>query len=508
MIRKSKIWAILLAVLFVFSCVYTYNPPVVKAAGKPTVAYSTHIEKIGWQGMKRNGDLAGTVGQGKRLEAIKINLENKPYSGNIEYRTHVQSYGWQPWVKNGAVSGTSGKAKRIEAIQIRLTGDIANYYDVYYRIQIQSYGWLSWAKNGAYSGSAGYAKRMEAIQVVLVEKGKSIDKATLNKQAKITSSTKTTNKPYVVKTPNIQYSTHVQTYGWQGYKMNGQMSGTSGQSKRLEGIKINLVNAPYDGGIRYKTHIQSIGWQGWKQNGAVSGTSGQAKRLEAICIELTGQMAQYYDVYYRVHAQSYGWLNWAKNGQKAGTEGYAKRLEGIQIVLVEKGKAAPGKTFKGITSASNSAYLYNKVSKQTYLVDFKTSYRNFHMGVREYDYTALDTYGNKYARSIMNLGGKQSNYGDPIHAEYNINGQYDHLKFTIAYADYDSFYLNNEGRIMIYADDRNIYSSGVITRNTRPISVDLDFGGYVHYLKIVWLSEDAYYRAPLILGTPILYKTR
>ena len=40
------------------------------------------------------------------------------------------------------------------------------------------------------------------------------------------------------------------------------------------------------------------------------------------------------------------WLGWAKNGEKAGTEGLAKRLEAVQIVLVEKGGAAPGSTEK------------------------------------------------------------------------------------------------------------------------------------------------------------------
>ena len=47
----------------------------------------------------------------------------------------------------------------------------------------------------------------------------------------------------------------------------------------------------------------------------------QGKRVEAIQINLTGEMANHYDVYYRVHAESYGWLDWAKNGESAGTEG-------------------------------------------------------------------------------------------------------------------------------------------------------------------------------------------
>ena len=72
---------------------------------------------------------------------------------------------------------------------------------------------------------------------------------------------------------------------------------------------------------------------------------------------LYGDMADHYDIYYRVHAQTYGWLGWVKNGEASGTAGYAKRLEGIQIVLVEKGKAGPGKTYGGITSDQNAAYI-------------------------------------------------------------------------------------------------------------------------------------------------------
>jgi uncharacterized protein YjdB len=81
---------------------------------------------------------------------------------------------------------------------------------------------------------------------------------------------------------------------------------------------------------------------GWMSNDAMSGTSGESKRLEAIQIRLTGEAATTYDVYYCVHAQNLGWLDWAKNGQASGTAGYGYRLEAIQIVLVQKGGPAPG----------------------------------------------------------------------------------------------------------------------------------------------------------------------
>ena len=89
----------------------------------------------------------------------------------------------------------------------------------------------------------------------------------------------------------------------------------------------------------------------------MSGTQGQSKRLEGICIELYGEVAEYYDIYYRVHAQDIGWMAWAKNGECAGTAGRSARLEGIQIVLVPKGDPAPSATYEGITSVTEKAFI-------------------------------------------------------------------------------------------------------------------------------------------------------
>lgn len=140
-------------------------------------------------------------------------------------------------------------------------------------------------------------------------------------------------------TPTIKYRTHVQTFGWQGWKENG-VSGTTGLSKRLEAIQIEVSGVP-DLGVRYRTHVQTFGWQDWKQNGQIAGTTGLSKRLEAIQIELTGEAASQYDIYYRVHIQSYGWLNWAKNGEMAGSQGLARRAEAIEIKILPKDSVAP-----------------------------------------------------------------------------------------------------------------------------------------------------------------------
>ena len=135
------------------------------------IVYSTHVQTYGWQSNKSNGQTAGTSGEAKRMEAIKIQLSNTGYTGSVQYSTHVQTYGWKDWVADGAIGGTTGEAKRMEAIRIRLTGEVANHYDIYYRVHTQTYGWLDWAKNGDIAGTTDAAKRMEAIQIVLVTKG-------------------------------------------------------------------------------------------------------------------------------------------------------------------------------------------------------------------------------------------------------------------------------------------------------------------------------------------------
>lgn len=162
---------------------------------------------------------------------------------------------------------------------------------------------------------------------------------------KITVPTEVTpTQPTQKKEPSVSYRTHVQDVGWQSYVQNGNTAGTTGRSLRLEGINIKLDNNEYGGGISYQTHVQNIGWQNYVQNNQMSGTSGRSLRLEAIRIKLTGEIANYYDVYYRVHCQEFGWMGWAKNGEDAGSAGYSYRLEGIQIVLVKKGQKAPGST--------------------------------------------------------------------------------------------------------------------------------------------------------------------
>lgn len=114
---------------------------------KPELTYRSHVQNDGWQEEKQESEMAGTTGESKRIEAISVGLENNTYQGNLEYRSQIQNKGWESnWTKADSVSsvnhysGTQGEAKRLEAIQIRLTGELANHYNVLYRAHVQGYG--------------------------------------------------------------------------------------------------------------------------------------------------------------------------------------------------------------------------------------------------------------------------------------------------------------------------------------------------------------------------------
>lgn len=158
----------------------------------------------------------------------------------------------------------------------------------------------------------------------------------------------------IAATPTVSYESHISGIGWQGYRSNGTTSGTTGQSRQMEAIKIKLSGVA--GGIQYRVHIKDKGWMPWVSNDVQAGTTGQSLRMEAIQIKLTGDVAKRYDIYYRLHVEDLGWRGWAKNGAPAGTTGCGLRAEAIQIKLVNKNSTAPGDTKYAYVAAPDINY--------------------------------------------------------------------------------------------------------------------------------------------------------
>ena len=78
---------------------------------------------------------------------------DKAVQSRLSVAAHVQDLGWMAPVAGGQTAGTEGRSLRVEAFRIRLTGELAEKYDVFHHMHGQNFGWLGWAKNGEDSGT-------------------------------------------------------------------------------------------------------------------------------------------------------------------------------------------------------------------------------------------------------------------------------------------------------------------------------------------------------------------
>lgn len=140
------------------------------------------------------------------------------------------------------------------------------------------------------------------------------------------STTRINPEPYLtafIYEDGLKYRCHVEDIGWMDWKSNGEMSGTTGESKRLEAIQID---APFE--VEAKAHMQDMGWidYGKITKDTIIGTVGESRRLECLCLKGNFQ--------YRVHIQEVGWSTWtnADGINTLGSVGQALRIEAIEIL--------------------------------------------------------------------------------------------------------------------------------------------------------------------------------
>ncbi|MBB6622222.1 hypothetical protein H7E67_02145 [Clostridium gasigenes] len=153
---------------------YVYNNTIIVQTTPiedPAIEYQAHVQDLGWLPWVNSDAMAGTNGQARQMEAIKIRLR-APYSSDknlhVQYRVHVQDLGWLPWVQDGEMAGTVGQTRRMEAIQMRIVdnnGVPRSDYELYYSAHVQNKGWLPEVPTNAIAGTVGEGLRMEALKV-------------------------------------------------------------------------------------------------------------------------------------------------------------------------------------------------------------------------------------------------------------------------------------------------------------------------------------------------------
>ncbi|WP_330473296.1 CotH kinase family protein [Terrabacter sp. C0L_2] len=136
----------------------------------PTFRFSGHLASIGWQPAVSGGMIVGTMGESRRMEALRFQVSNTSLTGGVQGNAYVQNIGWMGYGATNAVVGTTGRSLRLEAVQLRLTGSLATNFDLAYRVHVQNVGWMPWVKNGATTGTTGRSLRIEAVQIRLLDK--------------------------------------------------------------------------------------------------------------------------------------------------------------------------------------------------------------------------------------------------------------------------------------------------------------------------------------------------
>lgn len=282
-----------------------------------------HISNVGWQ---TNKGLNVNLGDNQNyLEGIRLNLTDKlAEKYDIYYQVHVEGAGWLGWAKNGQLAGSEGCQRRIEAFKIAIEPKDNNtitqttlsyttsFYNpglepLTYRSHVQNIGWQNSVSSPSMSGTTGRSLRMEAFQITGLSKVLAIK-------------------------GNLSYQTHVQDIGWQNPVNATNIAGTTGQAKRVEGIKINLLGTDLvnDYDVYYRTHVEGIGWLGWAKNGQLAGSTGCSRAIEAIEVRVYPKRSrinlsvgnsyttvkkpkpQYKPVYYTQHDRRWGGYQYGK----------------------------------------------------------------------------------------------------------------------------------------------------------------------------------------------------
>jgi len=131
----------------------------------PGVSYRAHVEGA-WLPWVSDGEVAGTTGHARRMEALEVRLTDAPRELSVRYQGHVEDIGWMGWVVDGAAAGVPEQAVRLEAVRIVLDNATPGFH-VKYQAHVEKEGWMDWHSDGEVAGTTGQSRRLEAIRIVL-----------------------------------------------------------------------------------------------------------------------------------------------------------------------------------------------------------------------------------------------------------------------------------------------------------------------------------------------------
>lgn len=364
-------------------------------ASNYTVQYRGHIQDTGWTSWKKNGEELGTTGDGKRLEAVSIVLiktvdlnatitnevKNKAPIVQIwasdfpradvllhDVRTDYRLLSAKP---TEGINKSSGMTFTIDPThphykKLRKMHTTILVYEIYSNTRkdlvfegriLSDTEDFNKKRVVTCEGELGYLldSIQRPAQYINVTPEQWMTQVLDNHNMQVTSDKRLHMGICTVMGDgsgvniSTNYRTHIENLSWLTWVRNGDLSGTTGSSLRMEALELKLENiGSLDIGVTYRAHLANTGWQEWKVDGATAGTVGLGVEMQAVEIKLTGADAGLFSIQYRVHVENEGWQDWKQDGETAGTTGQSLRAESISIIIVSKVDGTNGKLKDGL----------------------------------------------------------------------------------------------------------------------------------------------------------------
>lgn len=134
---------------------------------------------------------------------------------------------------------------------------------------------------------------------------------------------------------NVFGIVHVQNIGDVSLKQKSWV-GPRDSSLSLEAFSLN-INKPYAFlHVDYMCHIQDSGDTPWLRQGELCGTRGQARRLEGFAIRLSGKAAREFTVKYQCRLQDQTFSDVLEDGEFCGTKGESLGIESLRVWIEKR----------------------------------------------------------------------------------------------------------------------------------------------------------------------------
>ena len=122
------------------------------------------------EALLENGKPVVEIPDRSRLLGLQLNLQPFHPNINLEYKVIINRLGETDWIRSGNYAGTRDRRRKVIGFAIRLTGDLANNYNISYKAFHDNVAELSIGQNGILCGTTtNGGDSIEHIEIEIIK---------------------------------------------------------------------------------------------------------------------------------------------------------------------------------------------------------------------------------------------------------------------------------------------------------------------------------------------------